>query len=418
MPGNNAPVPEKPEELKKAEEALAIAKAEKEKAENDKLAAQAITDKVKAELEKEKLEATSGLGLLQAQADFISKLFPKGEAKPLEGKVEAKDVGSIVRLAAFHSIRGIAPEIATKLKRIPDNIKLMIVPQLDFASGDLPLLEIMEQFQLFRRLLTKQIEVNEAILKTVGLPHPSAKAVLPFLAAVAPAAAAIGAAGSIIKGLADLAGYFKTDYAVAGYEFDLDKESLAAAVASTLAEAGKEVYLYNFYTLLDFQNLPIMKTFVELRELSSHTEALKSGLIAKKDQGGPGLNEDVDRAVKDSQMLLDAIKSYIQSITSKAAGEDYPKLVCAALRDRIHQMGITHLLYLNILPKSGGESITKKKTWPGEGKVEYLGGAAVCYVLAEKGGRIVASDLLVRLSVYNHHLADPEKSTLTSIPVS
>jgi hypothetical protein len=151
--------------------------------------------------------------------------------------------------------------------------------------------------------------------------------------------------------------------------------------------------------------------------LSQDLESLKDWLTAQKNQ--PAASEkttELDRAFKDSQALLDAVKSYMQSITTKAAGEDYSRLVRAALRDRMRQMGITHLLYLNVLPKGGGESITKRNIWRPPEAVGYLGGAAVSYVLAEKGGKTVASDLLVRLSLYNYRLAVPEKSSITSIP--
>jgi len=410
MPGHNKPEAEKSDELKKAEEAAAIARAQKEKADFDKAAAEAMKDKVKADHEREKLETTGGLGLLQDQVDFISKLFPKGEAKPPEGKVEAKDVGGVARLAAYHAIREIAAEIAATLKKtMQDNDKVMIVPQLDFASGDLPLVEIKEQFDLFEKSLAAQIEKNEEIL------HPPLAAKVAIGAS--PAAAMIAMAGSVIPGLANLAGYFKTDYAMTGYEFDLDKECLAASVAGALANAGKEICFYNFYTLSDFQTLPIIEQLVNLGKLSQDLESLKDWLTAQKNQ--PAASEkttELDRAFKDSQALLDAVKSYMQSITTKAAGEDYSRLVRAALRDRMRQMGITHLLYLNVLPKGGGESITKRNIWRPPEAVGYLGGAAVSYVLAEKGGKTVASDLLVRLSLYNYRLAVPEKSSITSIP--
>jgi hypothetical protein len=112
MPENQT-TPAKSDELKKVEEAAAIAKAQNDKAGYDKAAAEARKDQVKAEQDREKLEATGELGLQQAQADLISKLLPKGEAKPLEGKVEAKEVGAVVRLAAYHAKRAARRSPAT-----------------------------------------------------------------------------------------------------------------------------------------------------------------------------------------------------------------------------------------------------------------------------------------------------------------
>jgi hypothetical protein len=419
MTDNNPTTPTKSDGLKKAEEAAAIAKAQKDKADYDKAAAEARKDKVKAEQDREKLEATGGLGLQQAQADLISKLLPKGDAKPLEGKVEAKEVGAVIRLAAYHAIRKMAGEIAATLQGVlQNNHKVMIVPQLDFVAGDLPLVEIMEQFELFEQALTAQIKENSKILQ----PAAAAKGVkalkigMARLSLVSPATA-IMMAGTIIPGLANLAGYFKTDYTITGAEFELDKEGLAAGVAGALAKAGKEIYFYNFYTLWDLPTLPMIVKLTQLSKLSQELESLQGGLPSPKNQAAAGeKTAELDQALKDSQALLDAVKGYIQSITTKAAGEDCCKLVRAALRDRMRQMGITHLLYLNILPKSGGEAITKKNFFWAPEVIGYLGGAAVSYVLAETGGKTVASDLLVRLSYFNYRLAVPEESDITSIP--
>jgi hypothetical protein len=418
MPDANPSVTEKSEELKKAEDAAAIAKVLKGKADDDKAAAVAINEKIKAEKEREKLEATSGLGLLQAQAEAIAKLLPKGEAKPLEGKVETKDVGGVARLVAFHVIRNIAVNIAAELGvKLGNGIKkVMIVPQLDFASGDLPLIEIMSQLDQFERLLTSQIEENKKILKPAP-PATGAKKSLAPLPAFSPATEIVAMAGTIIPGLANLIGYFKTDYTVTGYEFELDKEALAAGVAGALAKEQTEVYFYNFYNIENVQTLPVIQKLIQLGNLSLDLEHLKADLISKKNQSDPGAKiTELEQALKESQALLDVIKTYIQSINTKATGEDCSKLVRAALRDRMHQLGITHLLYLNILPKSGGESIVKRSIWRSTEAVGYLGGAAASYVLAEKGGKIIASDLRTGLSLYNYLLAVPEKSCMTSIP--
>lgn len=393
-------------ELKKAKEDADIA-AELKKA------AEAKKDAVKADLERQNVAATREIGLAQAQADIIAKLLPKGEAKPLEGKVDVKDVQAMARLVAYHAVKKIASEIAEVLgKALQGKDKVMIVPQLDFASGDLPWLEIMEQFALFRSSLTAQLKKNTQILKE----ERATTRMAPALLAAPLATSILTMAGTVIPGLANLAGYFKTDYQITGYEFDLDKEGLAAMVAGAVSQQGK-IYLYNFYTLGNLAALPIIKKFAQLNKLSQDLESSKAGLAAKKATVAGWDTTKIYGALKDSQALLDAVRSYIQAITTKAAGEDYPMLVRGALRDRVRQMGITHLLYLNVLPKSGGEVITKKSFWRTTQAVGYLGGAAVSYVLAEKDGRIISGDTLVRLSVFNYRLATPVMSDLTSIPL-
>lgn len=406
----------KSEDLKKAEEAAAIAKALKEKAEYDKQAAEAQKAVLLAEHEREKLQATREMGLAQAQADIMAKLLPKGEAKPLEGKVDIKDVGPAARLVAYHAVKVMASEIAEVLgNELTEQDKVMIVPQLDFATGDLPLVELMEQFNLFERLLAARLKENKEILQEP--PPPVKAAAVASVAAMSAGPALLAMAGTIIPGLANLVGYFKTDHTITGYEFDLDKEGLFIRVAGAVSQKGKKIYLYNFYTLGDLEALPIVQKFAELSNLSQDLESSKVRLAAKKAGTQPGGDTTkIDGALKDTQTLLDTVKTYAQAITSKAAGEDYPRLVRASLRDRVRQMGITHLLYLNVLPKSAGETITKKNIWRTTKTVGYLGGAAVSYVLAKTDGRVVLGDTLIRLSVFNYRLEEPVVSDLKSIP--
>jgi hypothetical protein len=196
-------------------------------------------------------------------------------------------------------------------KKLNPEDKVMIVPQLNFASGDLPLLEIKEQFDLFGQLLATQLEGIRQILQEPAAPKA---AVAAALAALPLAVSILGMAGAIIPGLANLAGFFKTDYQITGYDFDLDKEGLVAKVAGAVSEKGKEIYLYNFYSLGDLAALPIIKKFAELSHLSQDLESSKHRLSAKK-AGVPtgGDTTAIDLALKDSQALLDSVKSYVQA---------------------------------------------------------------------------------------------------------
>jgi hypothetical protein len=363
------------------------------------------------------------LAMIKGQLDLFSKIFPKGETKPLEGKVETKDVGFVARLVAYNAMGEIASDISGVLGNVlHDDDKVMIVTQLDFASGDLPLIEITEQFELFEKSLSAQINVNEKIQE---LPISKAFA----MAALPVATSLLAMAGTVIPGLATLSGYFKTDYGITGYDFELDKEGLLAKVAGDLAQKGKAVYRENFYGLAEEVNkFPIIEKFAELSKLSMDLQFSKEQLLTRKDQlieriktsGGSAekASADIDQAIKDSQTLLDALKSYAQSITTKATGEETPRLMRAVLRDRIRQLKITHLLHLMILPKSGGEAITKKKYWFIPDTVGYLGGASVSYILAEKEGKIISGDTLTKLSIYNYRLSAPEESILTLVPFS
>jgi M6 family metalloprotease-like protein len=428
---NTTSTQEMTEKLKKLNEEVAIAEAEKKKAEAEKAAALAQKAALETDMERKKLEATGELAIAGAQAEAISKFFPKDLVKPLEGKTEMQDVGSITRLTAYHAMGEIASEIAgvlaKKLKGFKEavssaeptgtidtpetkNPKVMIVSQLDFAAGDLPAVEIHNQFDQFKKWLKKQIKANGDLLT----PAP----VVFMVPAMGAVAAPLLTMASMIPGLATLAGYFKTDYKIMGYEFDLDKEGLIVAVAGKLAEKGQEVYRDNFYTIWEMTKLPIIQKFNDLNQLSQELQSSKEQLAAEitKKVSANQDTKELNFALKASQDLLEAYKSYVQSISTKAAGEDSPKLVRAALRDRMRGIGITHLLYLNVAPKSAGEAITKRSLWRNPKYVTYLGGVAVSYVLAERDGRIISGDMVTRLSIYRYRLAEPQQSDVIPTP--
>ena len=47
------------------------------------------------------------------KVELLSKIFPKGETKPLTGEVATKEVGFVARLAANHAMEEITSDIST-----------------------------------------------------------------------------------------------------------------------------------------------------------------------------------------------------------------------------------------------------------------------------------------------------------------
>jgi hypothetical protein len=54
--------------------------------------------------------------------------------------------------------------------------------------------------------------------------------------------------------------------------------------------------------------------------------------------------------------------TFVKNMTKAGEGQPTSKLAQAVFREKVHELGITHLLYLCVL-SSGGESVTRKWLW-------------------------------------------------------
>ena len=105
--------------------------------------------------------------------------------------------------------------------------------------------------------------------------------------------------------------------------------------------------------------------------------------------------------------------TFVKNITTADAAQPASKLAQAVFREKVHELGITHLLYLGVL-SSGGESVTRKWLF-GTGTTSYMGGAVVSYVLSRVEGDVLASDILPVLYSFGFDPADQRNSPLKQI---
>jgi len=98
------------------------------------------------------------------------------------------------------------------------------------------------------------------------------------------------------------------------------------------------------------------------------------------------------------------LASYIKSITTVETADAIPKLAQALFRERIADIGITHLLYLGV-NSSGGEVVTKRFLFFFTTQ-SFFGGCVTSFVLARKEGEILVSDTLPVLCVVDFRLFD------------
>lgn len=348
----------------------------------------------KAERERRQLLATEQLEVIKTQQAIIAQFLPKGEAKPLEGKVEVDDkVGYVAEVVAYCSLDDLAQKIATDIN--PANYTILIVDSLDCASGELAWLEITSQFQAFRDQMDKQIKVDEIILE---LSQPEVLSLEP----VTTAAAVLTLAPSVLSLLADIAGYFKTDYTIKGRVVDLKHEALVSAVASHLLETKKcKVYIEKFRQV---HKSSIMETFANLMQKAVHLGGLSVQLSDKITRlTDPQELNKAKAAVIETNMLLEEFQRFSTTVAATPDARTYSRLYEAALYAENRGKNPTHLLFLRIL-SSGGEVVTRR-TWVNRsGVMSFMGGLVACYILAETDGTVVSSKTISKLSRLDYSL--------------
>ena len=124
----------------------------------------------------------------------------------------------------------------------------------------------------------------------------------------------------------------------------------------------------------------------------------------------------LDRAhmeVLASDAIHTELGTFVKNITTADAAQPASKLAQAVFREKVHELGITHLLYLGVL-SSGGESVTRKWIF-GTGITSYLGGAVVSYVLSRIEGDVLASEIIPVMYSFGFDPADQRHSPLRQV---
>ena len=109
-------------------------------------------------------------------------------------------------------------------------------------------------------------------------------------------------------------------------------------------------------------------------------------------------------AVLASDAIHGEQEQYLKTITSAETPERTPKLAQAMFREKVQDLGITHVLYIGV-NSSGGEVVTKWSFFVFK-TISYFGGCVVSWVMAKKDGDILASDTLPILCVVDYRFID------------
>ena len=418
--------------------------------ESERQRAEAERDLLRALLEEQKLQGATP-GILKNQQDLLAKIFSKLQV-PSSGNPGKKDTatGYIAELIGFHALKRASSEITRALAAVvglgPD-VRIMIVDQLDYADGDVPLIEVTSHLSVFEVRCRKQIATNKELAELVTVSGESGEVektgtIKTGLSRLAPLSAApfilpvISTHGSplpeetgIVGTAAGSTRSSRGDYSLCEGGTPLITSSLVAAVAGALRSEKRNIYVYNFYALdTTGPQSKLMNMYAGMLDCSSRLAQSRNRLLyfiskkndrltelrtrMKKNDGqysqnhqavteAESLHEEagqvrewLDRAnpaILASDAIHTELGTFVKNITMEnpAGGS---KLAQAVYREKVRDLGITHLLYLRVT-SSGGETVTRKWLW-GSGDTSYFGGAVISYILSRVQGDVLVSDTL------------------------
>ena len=439
---------------------------------SEKQQAEAERDLLKATLERERMQAASTLEQVKLQGELFAKLLPRPAVKPPESKTGSDaSSGYVTELVSYHAIKRVSGDITRGLSAIiglGNDVRILIVDRLDYATGDIPFIEITSQLSVFEVRCRKQVATNKELANLVmqkeergddektpavksGATRLAALAASPvFLPAMTPVVTTLPAVTGVAGTAADIAGYFRSDRSFQGRNVSLKTEGLIAAVAGSLKSEKRYVYVYNFYSMdTTGPQSKLMNMYAGVLDCSSRLAQSRNRLLyfigkktemlaelkislKKPGEGTPTAEGDEEitalkEAIKRETVWLDQatmevfasdaihteLGTFVKNVTTADAAQPASKLAQAVFREKVHELGITHLLYLGVL-SSGGESVTRKWLF-GTGTTSYIGGAVVSYVLSRVEGEVLASEILPVMYSFGFDPAGQRNSPLKQI---
>ena len=361
--------------------------AENEKTEKEKALEQQLKE---LKLENGVLEAEKQIA--KAKQEKIKAQFPSGEAQPVEGTITTNaKAGYVASLAAYHAMIHKADDIAKKINDLSleqDNTRIMITDSLDYCGKDALLLQVSTQLSFWdTRLDTQSIRIQGLI----GKAPAEARLFAPAISAALPIAEGLTSA------VADIVGYFRMGYDIKGQSINISDTSLHSLVAGRIKYP---VYLAGFHGI---ESSTIMSTFdkcIEKRtqliiDMTLLREKIKT--LTNKEE-----KEAHEKVFADSEALIKIFDDFGKVSTSITEGNNYSPLAAAVIQQYLKDEKITHLLYLAVI-SGGGEMVVGKGLFQW-GKVSYLGGCVLTYILAERTGRIISADTLFESSNVKYNL--------------
>jgi hypothetical protein len=365
------------------------------------------------------------------------KDLPASETKPLSGATTVKDgAGYPGELVAFSLLNDVTSSIAAAVNRAQAN-HVLIVEDRALLDSEWPFLSVTTQLAATRDTLDKASE-----LLVVAQQPEQDKAAVEVLA-VPPVVSALGALPKIVGGVADIAGMFRTNYAMSSRTMSAEGTPVAAQVASLLLtqSSGVAVSLDGFATVradasellteldevrnrrrqLEIDSIPVRERVAQVTSviatLSADRTATQASLLkvleANKDatqlaERLAAIDEQIGHHQIESahdvatlavvHAAVAAHDAFEMATRTAAAGERAP-LLSALAREQLHRPnGPSHVLFVSV--DSVGADIATPQSQLGETDyVRYFGGMQVSYLLYEvSSGRVVAAEVERRIA--------------------
>jgi hypothetical protein len=354
-------------------------------------------DKAKAEVRKAGIDADKAATEAQTPTPPTTVTAPEGKVS-----VEDKD-GMVGRMVAYRLLDKAAEEMHDAIVSTAEHgveKRILLVESRDLIGSDWP-----------HRVVDSQLGSEAAALAAAlaGLPSPAppgppvqADVEAPEGDDVAgggpqglvfPPVAAAQAGIAAVTTAASLVGMFRTDYAISGGEVKIGNTPLLAATAEYLRDRGCAVIVDGF----DLLDGALVDRFWEARalriELEQQVMGLRTGYGAADlgDATVPAGSEEARARLAEAEVAIKVFDEFTKAVTVAPATGGPPLLVTAAQRERLHlppgdSRAISHVLYVAI--EGGGQAaITKRKLFGRSGRMNYLGGAQVSYLLYDVAKR-------------------------------
>jgi hypothetical protein len=400
-----------------------------------------VLEKVKASAEAQKTVLETQKAAIEVQKAAVDAMKISSKLEPQEGKTETdKEFGYISQLVAYQvlkeSSKKIGKDIASKLGS-NSKAKILIMHDLDVASEDLTWLHVKSITKILSEKIKKRIEDNYKVKNKVMPGYKLVPAVL---------IAAMGAFSLVV----DILGYFKTDYSIKGQKFALEEHAILANVCKEIGKITSVSVSIFKYNLLEKSSI-----IDEFEGLLGEKAALEKSLAELKTEVMKGLSADIDRVKEAIKKLEEDLKNasgkekeritqkigenriilaekngflvevnacisatdilgaeihnFIETVTKTPDDKSPPLLLKAILRQYIRDKEFTHLLNLKIL-SAGGEAVTMQKRIGPSGKLQFIGGCAISYILIKKDGTYVMADTHHGIAYYNYDLGKAKDS--------
>lgn len=357
-----------------------------------------------ANRDKAKAEADTRKAIAEANSAVAKTLTPKDPTlKPLEGTVTAEEkLGVGAEAAAYYLVikagKELAGEAAKKLEG--DKEKVLILTDRDLAHSEWPVHLVKARVAAATAevaALTSQL-VSQLPAPATAAPEDQEGETQP--AGFAPVLPLLAALPSIVGAAADVAGYFQSDFTMAGKSFDAKLDPLLAAVAGQFN--GKAVIdglhsISSTTTITDFSTM-----ITELEQLRTARIRVETGIVPglktalETAKGQPDLDKQiadrkatVEGCVAAAKALEERVATLVTDLTSVPPGGDRSMLERAAIRAMLDQF--RHVLFVS-LSFVGGETQTRQRRflYP---IIRYVGTATISMTLAAREhGEVIWSD--------------------------